>query len=142
MTFIIFIIFIFYFAYYSCGQTFFTNTNIFQPITIWFVFVTQGVYISRISENGPADLDKRLQVGDKILSVSTFFYNFCEAQRSHFVVISVKIKERTKIFPIPWCLFTLFKNNVNFDPILRQPKNFLRNPKSSDKRILCQNSRR
>ena len=27
--------------------------------------------------------------------------NFCEAQRSHFVVIYVKIKERIKIFPIP-----------------------------------------
>ena len=38
---------------------------------------------------------------------------YYEAQRSHFVVISVKIKERIKIFPIPWCSFTLFKNMVN-----------------------------
>ena len=47
---------------------------------------------------------------------------FCEAQRSHFVVISVKIKERIKIFSIPWSSFTLFKNNVKLDPILGQPK--------------------
>ncbi|XP_066930971.1 protein scribble homolog isoform X6 [Clytia hemisphaerica] len=30
----------------------------------------EGVYISRISENGPAALDKRLQVGDKLLSIN------------------------------------------------------------------------
>ena len=41
----------------------------------------------------------------------------------------VKIKER-----IPWCSFTLFKNNVNFDPILQQPKKFLRQPKTRDKK--------
>ena len=58
---------------------------------------------------------------------------YCEAQRSRFVVISVKIKERIKIFPIPWCSFTLFKNNVKLDPILRQPKEFLRRPKTRDK---------
>ena len=58
---------------------------------------------------------------------------YCEAQRSQFVVISVKIKERIKIFPIPWCPFALFKNNVKLDPILRQPKEFLRKPKTHDK---------
>ena len=63
-----------------------------------------------------------------------YYYFYYEAQRSHFVVISVKIKERIKIFPIPWCSFTLFKNNVNFDQILRQPKKFLRKPKSRNKK--------
>ena len=40
------------------------------------------------------------------------------------------------MFPIPWCSFTLFKNNVKLDPILRQPKEFLRKPKTRDKKVL------
>ena len=32
--------------------------------------------------------------------------------------------------------FTLFKNNVKLDPILRQPKEFLRKPKTRDKKKL------
>ena len=63
----------------------------------------------------------------KYEKLTSLGFYFCEEQRSHFVVISVKIKESIKnIFPIPWCSFTSFKNNVKLDPILRQPKEFLR----------------
>lgn len=39
-------------------------------MTLLLNFILKSVYISKISENGPAALDQRLQVGDKLLSVS------------------------------------------------------------------------
>ena len=50
-------------------------------------------------------------------------------------------RERIKIFPIQLCSFTLFKNNVKLDPILWQPKEFLRKPKTRDKKKILRKIR-
>ena len=33
-------------------------------------FFLQGIFISKIAENGPAEMDGRLNIGDKVLTVS------------------------------------------------------------------------
>jgi hypothetical protein len=35
-----------------------------------FFFVVQAIFISKLAPGGTAELDKRLRVGDKVLSVS------------------------------------------------------------------------
>lgn len=45
------------------GATAYKSSNMYKG-------TDEGIYISKLSENGPAALDKRLQVGDKLLSIN------------------------------------------------------------------------